>query len=388
MNSPSFMNSLHRAHAAYREHFGASPLAGAFAPGRVEIMGNHTDYNGGFVLPAALDKGTVVLGAPTNDTSITLYAADFRRMARFSVQTLQSDARNSWADYVLGVVQQLQRRGITIGGFQAVLASDVPSGSGLSSSAALEVATAFFLKKCFPYELSPMETARLAQEAENQFVGVQCGILDQFSSVFGQDGSLLFLDCMTLEHGAVKMGRDDIALVVCDSIVKHALTGGDYNTRRAECMAAAQSFGKQLLREVAWDEFTSGEMKLPLNQRKRARHILMEDRRVLEMRDAIAKTETAPIGRLLAEGHASCRDLFENTSPELDFLVDKAVDIDGCIGAKMTGGGWGGCTINLVQAEAVPQFSEALAAYYRDATGHEALIYPFRASHGAHIIDL
>ncbi len=382
------MNSLERARAAYRDQFGAAPTAGAFAPGRVEIMGNHTDYNGGFVLPAALDKGTVVLGAPTGDDTIILYAADFRRMARFSVQTLQPDARNSWADYVLGVVQQLPRRGVAVGGFQAVVSSDVPGGSGLSSSAALEVSTAFFLKKLFPFELPPMDIARLAQQAENEFVGVQCGILDQFSSVFGQDESLLFLDCLTLEHSAVKMGRDDIALVVCDSIVKHALTGGDYNTRRAECMAAARHFGKPLLREVEWDEFTTGEMQLPLNQRKRARHILMEDRRVLAMREAIAGTDTAPIGRLLAEGHASCRDLFENTSPELDFLVDKAVDIDGCIGAKMTGGGWGGCTINLVQADAVSQFSETLAAYYRDATGHEALIYPFRASQGAYILDI
>jgi len=382
------MNSLERARAAYRDQFGAAPTAGAFAPGRVEIMGNHTDYNGGFVLPAALDKGTVVLGAPTGDDTIILYAADFRRMARFSVQTLQPDARNSWADYVLGVVQQLQKRGMAIGGFQAVLASDVPSGSGLSSSAALEVSTAFFLKKCFPYELPPMDIARLAQQAENEFVGVQCGLEDQFSSVFGQEGSLLFLDCLTLEHDAIKIGRDDIALVVCDSIVKHALTGGDYNTRRAECMDAARHFGKKLLREVSWDEFTTGEMGLPLNQRKRVRHVLSEDRRVLAMREAIAGTDTAPIGRLMAEGHASCRDLFENSAPELDFLVDKAVEIDGCIGAKMTGGGWGGCTLNLVLLDAVPQFSEALTAYYRDATGHEALIYPFRASEGAHILDI
>ena len=382
------MSSLERAQAAYKEQFGTAPTAGAFAPGRVEIMGNHTDYNGGFVLPAALDKGTVMLGAPTGDDSITLYAADFRRLARFSVKTLHSDTRNSWADYVLGVVQQLQRRHVPVGGFQAVIASDVPSGSGLSSSAALEVSTAFFLKECFPYELPPMEIAALAQKAENEFVGVQCGILDQFSSVFGKEGSLLFLDCLTLEHGAVKMGRDDLALVVCDSIVKHALTGGDYNTRRAECMDAAKAFGKKLLREVSWDEFTTGEMKLPPNQRKRARHVLSEDRRVLAMRDAIAGTDTDLIGRLLAEGHASCRDLFENTSPELDFLVDKAVEIEGCIGAKMTGGGWGGCTINLVTLDAVPQFSETLAAYYRDATGHEALIYPFRAAQGAHVLPL
>ncbi len=382
------MNSLERAQAAFRQQFGMPPTAGAFAPGRIEIMGNHTDYNGGFVLPAALDQGTVVLGSPTHDDTITLYAADFRRTARFSVQALQSDARNSWADYALGVVQQLQRRNIAIGGFQAVLASDVPSGSGLSSSAALEVSTAFFLKKCFPYELPPMDIARLAQQAENEFVGVQCGLQDQFSSVFGQDGSLLFLDCLTLEHSAVRMGRDDIALVVCDSIVKHALTGGDYNTRRAECMEAARHFGKALLREVSWEEFTARELELPLNQRKRARHVLTEDRRVLAMREAIAQSDTAPIGRLMAEGHASCRDLFENSAPEIDFLVDKAVEIDGCIGAKMFGGGWGGCTINLVHEDAVEQFSDALTTHYRTATGHEALIYPFHASRGAYILSL
>jgi len=374
--------------SAYTKRFGTAPKAAALAPGRVEIMGNHTDYNGGFVLPAALDKGTVVAGSATGDDTISLYAADFRRDSAFSAKDLQHDPHNSWASYVLGVVQQLQRDGIAIGGFQAIIHSDVPSGAGLSSSAALEVATAFFLQQLFLYDRDPMQIARLCQKAENEFVGVQCGILDQFSSVFGVQDGLLFLDCLTLEHSTVKMGRDDIAIVICDSNVKHALTGGDYNTRRAECMAAAAHFGKDLLRHVTWEEFLAREAELPETQRKRARHVLTEDRRVLAMREAAQKGDTARMGELLAEGHASCRDLFENSTPEIDLLVSLADRLPGCIGAKLTGGGWGGCTVNLVHAEAVPQFCQDLASQYKEKTTHDANVYACRAAQGARAVKV
>ncbi len=383
------MNStVDRAAQAFREHFGSPPTAAALAPGRVEIMGNHTDYNGGYVLPAALDRATAVVGAPVPGDEITLLAADFNRRAVFSARDIRKDPQNSWASYVLGVVDQLQQAGVAVGGFRAVIRSDVPTGAGLSSSAALEVATALFLKQLFPYEMEPMPLARLCQRAENQFVGVNSGILDQFSSMFGRADSLLFLDCLTLEHEAVQMGRDDIAIVICDSAVKHSLTAGDYNTRFAECMAAAKHFGKRLLREVSWEEFVAGEMELPSEQRKRARHVLSEDRRVLAMRDAIRGADAAPLGRLLAEGHASCRDLFENSTPEIDFLVDTAVGIEGCLGAKLTGGGWGGCTVNLVHQAAVSQFAEELAAHYKQSVGHDAHIYPCRAGQGAHAVEV
>jgi galactokinase len=374
--------------AAYTRRFGQAPKAAAFAPGRVEIMGNHTDYNGGFVLPAALDKGTVVAGSLTGDDTITLNAADFRRDASFSAKDLKADVQNSWASYVLGVVQQLQRDGVHVRGFNAIIHSDVPGGAGLSSSAALEVATAFFLQQLFPYDRDPMQIARLCQKAENEFVGVQCGILDQFSSVFGVQDSLLFLDCLTLEHTTVKMGRDDIAVVICDSAVKHALTGGDYNTRRAECMAAAAHFGKDLLRHVTWEEFLAHENELPENQRKRAKHVLAEDKRVLAMREAAQKGDTAKMGYLLTEGHISCRDLFENSTPEIDLLVAIADRLPGCIGAKLTGGGWGGCTVNLVHTEAVPEFCKELAARYKEKTGHEAHVYACRAAQGARAVKV
>ena len=374
--------------AAYTRQFGTAPTAAAMAPGRVEIMGNHTDYNGGFVLPAALDKATVVAGSATGGDTIMLHAADFRRTAKFNLKGLKRDPQNSWASYVLGVVDQLLRQGVPLGGFSAIIHSDVPGGAGLSSSAALQVATALFLKQLFPYDANPMQIAQLCQRAENEFVGVQSGLMDQFSSVFGINGGLLFLDCLTLEHSAVKMGRDDIALVVCDSNVKHALTGGDYNTRRAECMAAAAFFGKQLLREVSWEEFEARQFELPENQRKRALHVLTEDRRVLSMRDAAQRGDTETMGRLMAEGQASCRDLFENTTPEIDLLADMAAQMPGCIGAKMTGGGWGGCTINLVFADAVDEFCRTLAADYKERTGTIASVYACRAAQGAHAVTL
>ena len=380
------MSVTDKAIEVFTQQFGTRPAAAAFAPGRVEIMGNHTDYNGGYVLPAALDKGTAIVGAPVPGDAITLYAADFNRRAVFSARDLRRDPQNSWGGYVLGVVQQLQQQGVAVGGFQAVLHSDVPTGAGLSSSAALEVATAYFIQQLFPYTRTPMEIARLCQRAENEFVGVQCGILDQFSSVFGAEDSLLFLDCLTLEHDTVKMGCPDVALVVCDSGVKHALTGGDYNTRRAECMAAAKFFGKDLLREVPWDEFLAREGELPENERKRARHILTEDQRVLALREAVEAGDTGRMGRIYAEAHASNRDLFENSTPELDFLAATAATLPGCIGAKLTGGGWGGCTVNLVFSDAVPEFSRELAARYKQKVGRDAALYPCRASRGAHVV--
>ena len=382
------MTLVDNAVSAYTRRFGAKPAFAALAPGRVEIMGNHTDYNGGFVLPAALDKGTVITGSPTGDDTITLYAADFRREASFPAAGFQHDTQNSWASYVLGVVQQLQRGGVPVRGFKALLHSDVPGGAGLSSSAALEVAAAFFLQQCFPFDRDPMQIARLCQLAENEFVGVPCGILDQFSSVFGVQDSLLFLDCLTLEHSTVKMGRTDIAIVICDSGVKHAHAGGDYTTRRAECMAAAAHFGQDLLRHVTWEEFQAGKDELPENQRKRAEHILNEDKRVLAMREAVQKGDTARMGEILAAGHASCRDLFENSAPELDFLVATAVGLSGCIGAKMTGGGWGGCTVNLVFQEAVPQFIRELGPRYKEKFGREAQIYACRAAAGARAVKV
>jgi galactokinase len=373
---------------AYWERFGGAPQFAAIAPGRVELMGNHTDYNGGLVLTAALDKSTALVGSSTGDDTITLMTLDLQRTATTSVSLLERDADNAWADYVYGVVDQLRKIGMPVSGFQAVIHSDIPMGAGLSSSAALEVGTACLLQEMFGFPLDPWETARLCRRAENEFVGVACGILDQFSAMFGEPDSLLCLDCATLRNEAIKMGRTDLAIVVCDSGAKHALTSGHYNRRRAECMAAAAHFGKDLLSDVPGEEFAAREGELPVDLAKRARHVLMENRRVLAMRDAVRMADVDRMSMLLAEGHASCRDLFENSTPEIDFLVNAAVEIDGSLGAKMTGGGWGGCTVNLVYAGAVDAFAQELSARYRQEFNRDARIYPCHASAGAHAVRM
>jgi galactokinase len=373
---------------AYRDRFGCAPRFAATAPGRVELMGNHTDYNGGLVLTATLDKSTVMVGSPTGDDTITLVALDLCRTATTSVSQIVRDPANTWADYVYGVVDQLRKIGMPVLGFRAVIHSDVPIGAGLSSSAALEVAAAYFLKEAFAFAMAPWDVARLCRRAENEYVGVACGILDQFSAVFGEPDSLLFLDCLTLQHDVVKIVAGDIAIVVCDSGVKHALTGGHYNRRRAECMAAAAHFGQDLLRNVPWEEFVARETELPPDLARRARHVLAESHRVAAMGEAVRTADVDRLRALLSEAHASCRDLFENSTPEIDSLVETASAIDGCLGAKLTGGGWGGCTVNLVHGGAVETFAGELVARYRQEFHREARIYPCRASAGARAVSI
>jgi len=364
----------------YTDHFGQQPQAAAYAPGRVEILGNHTDYNGGYVMSAAIDKGTVLVGSALADGNISLFAADLKSTADYKAGDFQRDAKRGWANYILGVVQQLQASGRTIGGFEATVHSIIPLGAGLSSSAALEVATALLLKQLYPYELDRMEIALLCQRAENQFVGVNSGLLDQFSSVFGAPDNLLFLDCVTRENEQLGLPRHDLSLVICDSLAKHSLVGGDYNTRRSECMAAAAHFGKELLRDVTLEEFNARKHELPENQRKRAQHVIEENGRVLEARAGLKAGNAELLGELMTRSHNSSRYLFENSTPELDFLVDTAQTLPGCLGCRLTGGGWGGATVNLVEQQHVAEFSAALAEKFP--------VFVSAISDGAHTLTL
>jgi galactokinase len=372
----------------FQEHFDEAPEKAAYAPGRVEILGNHTDYNGGYVMSAAIDKGTVLVGSLDEFDQISLLATDLNRNAEFNVNLFERDARSTWANYVLGVVQQLQRSDINVRGFKAAIHSIIPLGAGLSSSAALEVASAYLLKQLFPFELSKMDVALLCQRAENQFVGVSSGLLDQFSSVFGAPNHLMFLDCRTLENAQLRLPREDLSLVICDSLAKHSLVGGEYNTRRAECMAASAFFGKELLRDVTIDEFNARKSELPDNQRKRAQHVIEENERVLQARQALVAGDAKLLGELMTASHQSSRYLFENSVPELDFLVDTARELPGCLGARLTGGGWGGATINLVEDAFVDQFSAALSEKYFEHSGRRAPVFVSTISDGAHFVSV
>ena len=379
---------LEFAAAKYEEQFGKSPEAAAYAPGRVEILGNHTDYNGGYVMAAAIDKGTVLVGGQLGDGEISLHAIDLNRSASFNYSSFTRDSRNSWANYVLGVVQQLKNADIEGGGFTAAISSRIPMGAGLSSSAAMEVATTFLLKQLYPFDLERMEIAKLCQRAENQFVGVSSGLLDQFSSTFGAPDNLLFLDCVTFEHEQLALPRTDLSLVICNSESSHSLTGGDYNTRYGECMAAAAFFGKKLLRDVTIEEFNAKKAELPENQSKRAQHIIEENGRVLEARAALKAGDSALLGQLMTRSHMSSRYLFENSTQELDFLVDTAIELPGCLGSRLTGGGWGGATVSLVENEHVDSFTLSLVEAYTAHAGKVPRVFVSAISDGAHILPI
>jgi galactokinase len=381
-------NLLLESISRFRYHFGSDPTAAAYAPGRVEILGNHTDYNGGYVMAAAIDKGTVIVGNSAENSDIHLFASDLNRSAQYSAKGFVRDSRNSWSNYVLGVVEQLQKRENPVDGFRASIKSDVPIGAGLSSSAAMEVATALLLKQLYPYDLDKMSIAQLCQRAENEFVGVSSGLLDPFSSVFGEPYHLLFLDCVTHEHEQIPLPRHDLSLVICDSLAKHSLVGGDYNTRRAECMAAAAFFHKSLLRDVSVEEFDALKSELLDNERKRAQHILDENARVLAARVALKTGDADALGRLMTASHMSSRTLFENSTPELDFLVNTANALPGCLGSRLTGGGWGGATVNLVENVHVDEFKTKLAETYRTHTGKLPPIFVSAISDGAHVLPV
>jgi galactokinase len=372
----------------FQQHFGRPPDAAAYAPGRVEMLGNHCDYNGGYVMAAAIDRGTIVTGTIEDSEAISLLALDFNRTAHFVSSSFVKETNNTWANYILGVVDQLHRAGVPVEGFKAVVTSTIPMGAGLSSSAAMEVATALLLKQLYPYEMDLMDVAKLCQRAENQFVGVNSGLLDQFSSAFGAPDNLLFLDCFTFEHEQLPLPRPGLCLVVCDSMASHSLVGGDYNTRRAECMEAAAHFGKDLLRHVSLEEFNARKDELPENQRKRAQHVLDECQRCLEARRALKEGNAERFGQLMYESHRSSRYLFENSTPELDFLVDTASTLPGCLGSRLTGGGWGGATVNLVEKSHADRFIEALSSAYKNYCGQIPTVFVSAISNGAHEIEL
>ena len=384
MISECLVSAVH----AYRSRFGVPPTAAAAAPGRIEVLGNHTDYNGGLVMSAAIGQVTVVAGARDDSGAITLLAVDKDDEASFGSNGIQANQYHSWASYLLGVAHELQKAGIAVGGFRGTVKSDVAIGAGLSSSAALEVATALFLQQLYPFEMEKMDLARLCQRAENHFVGVSSGLLDQFSSMFGAAHSLLYLDCLTLEHGKTTIPRDDVSLVVCHSMNSHSLTSGHYNERREECMAAAAHFGKTLLRQVDVEEFHRRKHELPENVRKRAEHVIAENGRVVAGREAAAIGDLHGLGAAMTASHQSSRFLFENSTPDLDFLVDTAVTLPGCYGARLTGGGWGGAIVGLVDSSSIDSFRQEISRRFEQHSGKTPKTFVCEIADGARAVAI
>ena len=383
---------IEQARQAFIAKFGREPEAAGVAPGRVELLGNHTDYNEGFVLPSAIQQGIAIAGSAREAPQARVASNDRDGVASFDPDAPQRDPDTSWADYVKGVVLELGKAGASVGGFDAVVVSNLPVGAGVSSSAALEVATAQLLLTLYPHPLAgdPMGIARLCQRAENDFVGAPTGLLDQFSSVFGKAGHALFLDCRTLEHHAVALPADRAHILIADSGVKHALAaGGGYAERRAQCEEAARWFaaetGKPIkaLRDVTPAMVDDAHDKLDETLWKRACHVVYENVRVQMGAEALQSGNLSAFGEVVSHTHESCRKYFENSCDEVDTLVEIAQRQPGVYGAKLTGGGWGGCAVIIHEPQAVEALSAALTEGYRTRYGKEVRLIPTVAAQGA-----
>jgi len=373
---------------SHRQRYGAAPSVFA-APGRVNLIGEHTDYSEGFVMPAAIDFATVAAISPRSDRQIAVYSENFGEESAFDLDYLPHHARHHWSDYPVGVLTILRKAGLEPTGFSLSLRGDVPLGSGLSSSASVEVATALAILGVHPDgpRFSPPEVARLCQRAENQFVGTQSGIMDQFVSCCGAEGHALLLDCRDLSYRLAPI-PSTLSLVICNSMVKHSHAGGEYNTRRAEIEAGTQIIRMHrpevnFLRDVTVADLERwGDEMLP-EVLKRCRHVVTENLRTVAAADALERGDLKTLGRLMAESHASYRDDFEASCKEADILVDLASRERVCIGARLTGGGFGGCTVNLVHAAEADDFARRLLEGYLAVTGIAAEAYHCHAAAGA-----
>ncbi len=372
----------------FEERFDAQPTFLARAPGRVNLIGDHTDYNDGFVLPMAIDRAVWIALRPRNDRRVVVYSVDFDERAGFDLDAEMSSAltggeRKGWIEYVHGVAWALRDAGYPLGrGWDGVAAGDVPVGAGLSSSAALELATARAFAGLGGLAWEPIAMARLAQRAENEWVGVNCGIMDQLISAAGRAGHALLIDCRSLQTRAVPL-PSGVAVVVLDTATRRGLVDSAYNERRAQCESAAAFFGVAALRDVDTTMLAARVADLDPVTRKRARHVVTENERTLAAATALEGGDVERVGRLMDESHSSLRDDFEVSRPELDTMVRLARTHDGCYGARMTGAGFGGCAVALVAATSAQEFVRDVTRRYAAEVGLQPALYVCAASQGA-----
>jgi len=358
------------------------------APGRVNLIGEHTDYAEGFVMPVAIDKATLAAISPRADGKIVIYAENYNEERTFEAAALPTTAEKAWSDYPIGVAVILAGEGYTIPGFSLSIWGDVPLGSGLSSSAALEVATMTALTALMGVEIPGPKLARLCQRVENEFVGANCGIMDQFISANGKENHALLLDCRDLSFRLAPIPAN-VALVIANTMVKHSIAGGDYPTRRRESEAACAIInghrgGVPFLRDATLEDLEKWGHEMTPESLQRARHVISEDLRTVAASEALLKGDMKELGRLMAEAHTSYSGDFAGSCVEADLMVELANQIPGLIGARLTGGGFGGCTINLVEQEHAKAFAEDLGSRYAAKTGITPEIHICHASDGAH----
>jgi galactokinase len=377
--------------AEFSLRFGRTPTVSR-APGRVNVIGEHTDYNDGFVMPAALEFATLTAAAPRSDRVLRIYSMIMDETREYNLETPPEAAAGDWSDYVLGVALMLEKSGRRLSGADLIIWTDVPIGSGLSSSAALEVSTAHALLTAAGLPFEPIEIAKICQRAENEFVGMRCGIMDQYISCCGVAGNALLIDCRSLASRNVGIAPN-LRLLIADSSVRHRHAGGEYNARRQACEEGVRLLRGALgpikaLRDVTLRDLERQRRKLPELVYRRCRHIVTENERVLEAERTLAAGDFVACGRAMNASHASMRDDFEITCREIDLLVALTQKIDGVYGSRMTGGGFGGCTVTLIEASAVERASRIMVDGYRVTTGRDAEIFVCAPSEGARLIPV
>lgn len=375
----------------FNEHYGYNPEKTVFAPGRVNIIGEHTDYNDGFVMPCAINYGMAVSFAKRNDSIWRVYAIDINEQDEFDLSQDFTQSEHKWANYVRGVVKYIQEQCPEFKqGADLVMTSDVPMSSGLSSSAALEISIGKTCQVLGNLPLSLAQIALIGQKAENKFVGANCGNMDQLTSALGQKDYLIMIDCRSLEITPTPVPQG-YSIAIINSNVKHDLVTGEYNSRRQECEQAAKFFGVKALRDVSPEQFHARENELKAESElayKRAKHVVYEDQRVLDAVQALKANDMVKLGQLMGESHHSMRDDFEITIPEIDYLVELAqVAIGKNGGARMTGGGFGGCIVCLVPNEKVEALRQLIADNYEKQTGIKETFYLCTASDGVRVVS-
>ena len=363
----------------HRTRYGVEPEGVYKAPGRVNLIGEHTDYNDGYVLPTPIDRHLTVSLQKRGDNKINLHSHDFKQDAEYKLENFKQDPEHHWANYVLGVVKALQKRGHSLGGFNMCIKGDIPIGAGLSSSAALETAVVRSLKDQFDLDLDAVEVAYVGKECENDFVGVQSGIMDQFVSSLGEYGKALLIDCRSNEYSLHRLSSA-VKIVIVNSMMDRSLAGSEYNIRHAQCVEAVNTIKEtypevKALRDVTEEMLLEQWDKMPELIARRARHVVTENQRVLESIESLDREDMFGFGELMYDSHNSLKHDYEVSSKHLDLLVDFTMDLDGVLGARLTGAGFGGCTVNLVEADYVDEFVAEISNRYFKRTARKCETY-------------
>lgn len=380
----------------FEQRFGGKPEHIALAPGRVNLLGEHVDYNDGFVLPAAINLATWIAFSPSTSDTNTLIALDLNEEAVFDLKGIPSKmdatgkAMADWVKYPAGMAWALSEKGLPVRGMNAVFASDVPRGASLSSSASVEMTFGIAWQTLGGWTIKPMDMALIGQRAENQYVGMNCGIMDQFASACGEKDCILLLDCRSLDYRTLPL-PSDVAIVIADTSVRRTLLGSAYNKRRESCEEAVRLLNEKVpglksLRDIRVEEFEKHAEELPQETRMRARHVVNEIERTNQAIPLLENGDVEAFGRLMNECHASLRDLYEVSGPELDVMARLAQEIPGCYGARQTGGGFAGCTVNLVEKQRSADFCQILSDQYEKKTGLQSAVYICEAARGAFVL--